>query len=160
MKSLSTMFFGNYWFISCIKKKKTDIKLFYLYQSLQCRDKYFFEIKFVFFLYLRLWASSKENDVPLCIYFWYQTDSGVPNTSIYSAVSLASAYYNSNTSVKWDIAQKITFSFYEKNSTIHLRTCASHFSCLYVWKNRQATSGIYAITGTTSAYHSRRCGRS
>jgi hypothetical protein len=28
------------------------------------------------------------------IYFWYQTDSGVPSTSIYSAVSLASPYYN------------------------------------------------------------------
>jgi hypothetical protein len=28
------------------------------------------------------------------IYFWYQTDSGVPNTSIYSAVSLMSPYYN------------------------------------------------------------------
>jgi hypothetical protein len=38
------------------------------------------ELKFVFFLYLRLSASSKENDLPLCIYFWYQTDSGVPNT--------------------------------------------------------------------------------
>ena len=65
-----------------------------MYQRLQCRDKYFFKIKFVFFLYLRLSASSKENDVPLCIYFWYQTDSGVPNTSIYSAVCLASPYYN------------------------------------------------------------------
>jgi hypothetical protein len=71
-----------------------SIKLFYLYQRLQCRDKYFFKIKFVFFLYLRLSASSKENDLPLCIYFWYKTDSGVPNTSIYSAVSLASPYYN------------------------------------------------------------------
>jgi hypothetical protein len=28
------------------------------------------------------------------IYFWYQTDSGVPNTSVYSAVSLSSPYYN------------------------------------------------------------------
>jgi hypothetical protein len=56
-----------------------------LYQRLQCRDKYFFKIKFVFFLYLWLLASSKENDLPLCIYFWYQTDSGVSNTSIYSA---------------------------------------------------------------------------
>jgi hypothetical protein len=46
------------------------------------------------FFYLRLSASSKENDLPLCIYFWYQTDSGIPNTSIYSAVSLASPYYN------------------------------------------------------------------
>ena len=33
------------------------------------------------------------------------------------------------------------------------------FSCLDVWTNRQATSGVYAITVTTSAYHSRRCGR-
>jgi hypothetical protein len=75
-------------------KRQMSIKLFYLYQRLQCRDKYFFKIKFVFFLYLRLSASSKENDLPLCIYFWYQTDSGVPNTSIYLAVSLASPYYN------------------------------------------------------------------
>jgi hypothetical protein len=47
-----------------------------------------------FFLYLRLSVSWKENDLPLCIYFWYQTDSGIPNTSIYSAVSLAFPYYN------------------------------------------------------------------
>ena len=33
------------------------------------------------------------------------------------------------------------------------------FSCLDVWANRQATSGVYAITVTTSAYHCRRCGR-
>ena len=51
-------------------------------------------LKLLFFLYLRLSASWKENDLPLCIYFWYQTDSEVPNTSIYSAVSLASPYYN------------------------------------------------------------------
>jgi hypothetical protein len=75
-------------------KRQISIKLFYLYQRLQCRDKYFFKIKLVFFLYLRLSASSKENDLPLCMYFWYQTDSRVPNTSIYSAVSLASPYYN------------------------------------------------------------------
>ena len=74
-------------------KRQISIKLFYLYQKLQCRDKYFFKIKFAFFLYLRLSASSKENNLPLCIYFWYQTDSRVPNTSIYSAVSLASPYY-------------------------------------------------------------------
>ena len=75
-------------------KRQISIKLFYLFQRLQCRDNYFFKIKFVFFLYLRLSASSKENDLPLCIYFWYQTDSGVANTSIYSAVSLVSPYYN------------------------------------------------------------------
>jgi hypothetical protein len=57
-------------------KRQISIKLFYLYQRFQCRDKYFFKIKFVFFLYLRLSASSKENNLPLCIYFWYQTDSG------------------------------------------------------------------------------------
>jgi hypothetical protein len=47
---------------------KTYFKLFYLYQRLQCRDNYFFKIKFVFFLYLQL-SASKENDLPLCIYF-------------------------------------------------------------------------------------------
>ena len=31
--------------------------------------------------------------------------------------------------------------------------------CFDVWTNRQATSGVYAITVTTSAYHSRRSGR-
>jgi hypothetical protein len=88
-------------FDPCIKKIFTfsikdryQLNYFYLYQRLQCRDKCFLKIKFVFFLYLRLSASSKESDLPLCIYFWYQTDSGVPNTSIYSAVSLASPYYN------------------------------------------------------------------
>ena len=50
-------------------KRKISIKLFYLYHRLQCRDKYFFKIKFVFFLYLRLSASSKENDLSLCMYF-------------------------------------------------------------------------------------------
>jgi hypothetical protein len=49
-------------------KRQISIKLFYLYQRLQCRDKYFFKKKIVFFLYLRLSASSKENDLPLCIY--------------------------------------------------------------------------------------------
>ena len=74
-------------------KRQISIKLFYLYQRLQCRDNYFFTNKFVFFFYLLLSSSWKKNDLPL-IYFWYQTDSGVPNTSIYSAVSLASPYYN------------------------------------------------------------------
>ena len=55
--------------IFCKRQIQVSIKLFYLYQRLQCRDKYFFKIKFVFFLYLRLSESSKENDLPLCIYF-------------------------------------------------------------------------------------------
>ena len=55
--------------LSIFCKKQISIKLFYLYQRLQCRDKYFFKIKFAFFLYLWLSASSKENDLPLCIYF-------------------------------------------------------------------------------------------
>ena len=38
-------------------KRQISIKLFYLYQRLQCRDNYFFKIKFVFFLYLLLSAS-------------------------------------------------------------------------------------------------------
>jgi hypothetical protein len=71
-------------FLNIFCKRQISIKLFYLYQRLQCRDNYFFKIKFAFFLYLQLSASWKENDLPLCIYFWYQTDSGVPNTSIYS----------------------------------------------------------------------------
>ena len=48
-------------------KRQMSIKLFYKYQKLQCRDKYFFKIKFVFFLYLRL-SASKENDLPFYVY--------------------------------------------------------------------------------------------
>ena len=33
------------------------------------------------------------------------------------------------------------------------------FSCLDVRNVRQATSGVYAITVTTSTYHCRICGR-
>ena len=65
-------------------KRQILIKLFYLYQRLQCRDNYFFKIKFVFFLYLRLSASWKENDLLLCIYFWYQTDSGYEHQYLFS----------------------------------------------------------------------------
>jgi hypothetical protein len=99
-----------------------------LYQRLQCRDKYFFKIKFVFFLYLRLSVSSKENDLPLCIYFWDQRDSGVPNTSIYSAVSLASPYYNylsstaSTTMICW---------------CCHSNSVNTEVACRFVQKSRQ-----------------------
>ena len=55
--------------LSIFCKRQISIELFYSYQRLQCRDKYFFKIKIVFFLYLRLSASSKENDLPLCIFF-------------------------------------------------------------------------------------------
>jgi hypothetical protein len=48
-------------------KRQISIKVFYLYQRLQCRDNYFFKIKFVFFLYLQLSASWKDNDLPLYI---------------------------------------------------------------------------------------------
>ena len=33
------------------------------------------------------------------------------------------------------------------------------FSCLDIWGVWQTTSGVYAISVTTSAFHSRRCGR-
>jgi len=46
---------------------KKNVKLFYLYQRLECRDNYFFKIKFVFFLYLLLSASWEKNDMPLYI---------------------------------------------------------------------------------------------
>ena len=47
--------------------KDISIKLFYLYQRLQCTDNYFFNISFVLFLYLLLSASWKENDLSLYI---------------------------------------------------------------------------------------------
>jgi hypothetical protein len=50
----------------------------------------------------------------------------------------------------------------ETNTPLKLNLFSDHvpsISCLDVGTNRQATSGVYAITVTTSAYHSRRCGR-
>ena len=50
----------------------------------------------------------------------------------------------------------------ENNTVVSNHVNSDHvpsFSCLVVWTNRQATSGVYAITVTTSAYHSRICGR-
>jgi hypothetical protein len=50
------------------------IKLFYSHQRLQYRDKYFFKIKFVFFLYLRLSASSKDSSgvfIFVCHYIYF-----------------------------------------------------------------------------------------
>ena len=44
-----------------------SITLFYLYQRLQCRENYFFKIKFVFFLFMLLSASWRENEMPLYI---------------------------------------------------------------------------------------------
>jgi len=56
--------YSNFFYIFC--KRQISIKLFYLYQRLQCTDNYFFKIKFVLFLYLLLSASWKENDLS-----WY-----------------------------------------------------------------------------------------
>ena len=56
--------------------------MFYLYQRFQCRDNYFFKMKFVFFLYLRLSVSWKENDlttltvVVIWLIDWYPQESG------------------------------------------------------------------------------------
>ena len=65
-----------------------------MHQRLQCTtDNYFFRIKLVFFLYLLLSEWWKENDLSWHIAVIRQT-VGVPNTSIYSAVFLASKYHN------------------------------------------------------------------
>ena len=54
-------------------KRQVSIKLFYLYQRLQCTDNYFFKIKCVLFLYLLLSASWKKNDLSWYIYVIRQT---------------------------------------------------------------------------------------
>jgi hypothetical protein len=60
-----------------------SVKDRYQFHYFNCiKVNYFFKIKYVFFLYLLLSASWKKNDLTL-IYFWYQTDSVVPNTSIF-----------------------------------------------------------------------------
>jgi hypothetical protein len=42
--------------INIFCKRQISIKLIYLYQRLQCRDNYFFKVKFVFFLYMWLFS--------------------------------------------------------------------------------------------------------
>jgi hypothetical protein len=47
------------------------------------------------------------------------------------------------------------------NSVVSNHVNSDHvpsFSCHDVWDVRQTTSGVFAITMTTSTYHSRRCG--
>ena len=56
--------FFFFFYILC--KRQISIKLFDLYQRLQCTDNYVFQIKFVLFLYLLLSASWKEKDLS-----WY-----------------------------------------------------------------------------------------
>ena len=59
--------------------------------SIPCGSHYFYMV-----LWLRLFTavSTVKRKRPVLIYFCYQTDSEVPNTSIYSAIFLASPYYN------------------------------------------------------------------
>ena len=57
--------------LSIFCERQISIKLFYLYQRLQCRDNYFFKIKFVFFLYLLLSASWKKT---ICLYIFLISD--------------------------------------------------------------------------------------
>jgi hypothetical protein len=54
----------DFFYIFC--KRQISIKLFYLYQRLQCTGNYFFKIKIVLFLYLLLSALWKKNDLS-----WY-----------------------------------------------------------------------------------------
>ena len=74
-------------------KRQISIKLFYLYQRFQCTDNYFFNIKFVLFLYLLLSASWKENELSWHISAIRQT-VGYRTPVLTSAVFLASPYYN------------------------------------------------------------------
>jgi hypothetical protein len=50
----------EFFYIFC--KRQISIKLFYLYQRLQCTDNYFFKIKFVLFLYLLLSVSKSHHE--------------------------------------------------------------------------------------------------
>ena len=70
-----------------------NYNVFYLYQRLQWTDITSLKLNlFYFFIYTAV--SIMKGKRPVLIYFCYQTDSGVPNTSIYSSVFLASPYYN------------------------------------------------------------------
>ena len=120
-------------------KIQISIELFYLYQRLQCTDNYFFQIKFVLFLYLLLSALSKENDVT-----WY-----------FSVIKKTVGYWTTVFTHRFSGVSILQYGCFESCQFDHV----PFFSCLDVWISRQTISGVYAIIVTTSAYHSRRCGR-
>jgi hypothetical protein len=62
-----------FFYIVC--KRRISVKLFYLYQRLQCTDNYFYKIKFVFISVFTAVIIMKGKRSVL-IYFCYQTDSG------------------------------------------------------------------------------------
>jgi hypothetical protein len=72
---------------------KFDIQIFISYDNGGISFRIF---HFLFFVVVFLnWSHMKgKRSAFTYIYFCYQTDSGVPNTNIYAAVSLASPYYN------------------------------------------------------------------
>jgi hypothetical protein len=78
--------------LSIFYERKISIKLFYLYQNFNAET--IASLKLNCFLSLFAAVSIMKGKRSAFIYFWYQTDRGVPNTSIYPAVSLASPYYN------------------------------------------------------------------
>ena len=70
-------------------KRQISIKLCYLYQRLIV-----YSFKLNLFISLLTAVSILKGKRHVLIYFCYQTDIGLSNTSIYSAVFLASLYYN------------------------------------------------------------------
>jgi hypothetical protein len=90
------------------------------------------------------------------IYFWYQTDSG---QSCLYYVQIKTNHINVLLTVfftpidLWTTMAAVTWNF------LYCQNQVPSFSCLDVWNAWQTTSGVYAITVTTSAYHSRRCSR-
>jgi hypothetical protein len=77
---------------------------------------------------------------PVLIYFCYQTDSEVPNTSIYSAIFLASPYYNylkstaSTTMICWRC----------HSNSINTGSSLPNISDAMTWKRRNVIA-IYMI---------------
>jgi hypothetical protein len=74
------------------------------------------------------------------IYFWYQTGSGVPNTSIYLAVSLASPYYN----YLWSIASTTMICWRCHSNSVNTGSSLPYLSDVQT-RNRRNVVGIDMI---------------
>ena len=75
-------------FLTFSVNDRYQLNYFICIKDFNCIDNYFFKIKIVFFLYLWLSASSKENDLPLCM----RVGQGNRNYSAILATLLITSY--------------------------------------------------------------------
>jgi hypothetical protein len=125
-----------------------SIKLFYLYQRLQCRDNYFFKIRNLFSFFIC--GCQHHERKTICLYVY--------TSDIRQIVGYRTPVFIQPFPWRHILSLEKAISLMGFNTVVSIHVNSDHvpsFSCLDIWTNRQATSDVYAITVTTSTYHSR-----